>query len=295
MSKLLFWLLAWGGRPFGGIRPRRLTHWAAKKAYGTARPVPSDFRWYRDRYGSEFLLHPHYYLDYNVIAFGTYDARLARLIERRVRPGMVCLDVGANIGVVALHLARRVGPSGAVHCFEPVPGICQRLREHVERNDLGSIVHVHPVALSDTDGKAVIHVADDFSANQGQSSLVNADRVRLPNPVTIPTMTLDEFVRREGLGRIDLIKVDIQGAEPLFLKGAAAALQRLRPDLCLEISPEDLAGLGQTSRDLLRQIEEMGYRVFRVTDGGDLGDRVRWDAVPADYADDLVFCTFREG
>ena len=151
MFKLLFWLFVYAGRPWGGIRPRRVTHWLARKAYGQSRPHRAEYRWYRDRYGAEFLLHPHFHLDYSIIAFGTFDSRLGQFIERQVGPGMTCLDVGANLGVFSLQLARKVGPAGVVHCFEPLPGIFQRLREHVEHNGFRQTVRAHQLALADRD------------------------------------------------------------------------------------------------------------------------------------------------
>jgi hypothetical protein len=75
----------------------------------------------------------------------------------------------------------------------------------------------------------------------------------------IVRMTQNEFVRCEPLNRIDIIKVDIQRAEPLFLRGGAAVSTEFRRDLLLEVSASDLAGMGLTSRDLLQRVESLGY------------------------------------
>lgn len=62
-----------------------------------------------------------------ILLDGTYDPVMHRVIERRISPGMVCMDVGTKLGEVALHMARRTGAAGAVYAFEPVPHVYQRL------------------------------------------------------------------------------------------------------------------------------------------------------------------------
>jgi FkbM family methyltransferase len=290
MYKSLFWLLSRLGRPFGGIRPRRMTYWVARKAFGSPVPAEGDLRWYTDRDGSRFLLHPYFVVDREIIAFGAYDAALFAFINRNVTPGMVCLDVGANIGAMTLPLARRVGRAGRVHAFEPVPHLHARLRLHVETNDLTETVRTHRLALSDRAGETTIRIADPSFPNQGQGSLVSTPDDPASVAIPIPCTTLDEFVRKEGLSRIDLIKLDIQGAEPLFLRGATRTLANLRPDLLVEISPTDLAGLGLTSRDLLRAVHEIGYDIHTLTNAGRVGPPVLAEAVPADYSNHAVLC-----
>jgi hypothetical protein len=60
----LYWLFVLVGRPFGGIRPRRITHWLQGRGFGAVKPATSDFRWYRDDDGHEWLLHPHFHIDH---------------------------------------------------------------------------------------------------------------------------------------------------------------------------------------------------------------------------------------
>ncbi len=229
-------------------------------------------------------------MDYSIIAFGVYDPMLANFIDKHIRAGMVCLDVGANKGIIGLYLARKAGPTGAVHCFEPVPALVRRLEQHVERNNLGSIVKIHEFALSNHTGKILMSITDQDNANQGTGSIVSNGDVRLSPQIDIKTMTLDEFALRTGLERLDFVKVDIQGAEPLFLEGGACTLRKFHPDLVMEVSPQDLAGLGKTSRDLFRQIEELGYRIFAIQNNGDIGVQLRPDQIAESYSSSGVFC-----
>jgi FkbM family methyltransferase len=293
MYKSLFWLLARLGRPFGGIRPRRFTNWVAEKAYGRFIPAESDLRWYEDRAGSFYLLHPFFLIDRQIIAFGAYDAQTVSFIDRYVRPGMTCLDVGANFGAITIPLARRVGPSGRVYAFEPVPHLFDRLRRNVEKNSYADIVRAHRIALSDRTGEVVMRMAEPGFPNQGMGSIVHAPLTEVAVEKSIATTTLDEFVRREKLDRIDFVKLDIQGAEPLFLRGSTTALREYRPDLLLEISPSDLSGLKLTGRDLLRQLEALGYGMNVLTPTGRIGHPVSADSIGEEFTSNAVLCRSR--
>ena len=148
LHQVAFRLLAWLGAPLGGIRPRRIYHWLAERAYAEPPSDAGEFRWHRDRWGHRFLLHPYYHLDRQIIAFGSYEPDALRLMHSRLEPGMVCLDVGANLGEITVNMAACVQPGGQVHAFEPVPEVAGRLRQHVAANGLDDVVQIHPVALS---------------------------------------------------------------------------------------------------------------------------------------------------
>ncbi len=287
ICRWLFWLLCAIGRPFGGIRPRRMCDRLGRLAY--SKP---EFAWVRNRWGAELYLTPFYHIDRNILAFGCYDPDLHRLLEQLLRPGMVCMDVGANLGEMTIHMAARVGSDGVVYSFEPVSRVRERLRKHVERNRVETIVRIIPAALSNQTGRTQIHCADASADNQGLASIVQPGSNALPLTEEVETMRLDDFVAREGVRRIDLMKVDIQGAEPFLLEGGARVFQTLSPDLLIEISPKDLRHARETSRDLIAKIEAYGYSVYR-TRRGRIGDRIRAARVGTSFHAPNVFCTKR--
>jgi FkbM family methyltransferase len=205
---------------------------------------------------------------------------------------MACFDVGANLGEVALHMARRVHPGGQVHAFEPAPPIFERLRLHVERNRLQAVLHAHPIALSDRTGPCTIAFPSADQDNQGLGSIVNLGLKSGAARATASATTLDEFVAGRGLTRLDLMKVDIQGGEPALLRGGRRTLTELGPDLLMEISPEDLRAAGSDSRELCRMLEEYGYRIHHLK-GGRIGSRIRADDVTPGFAATNVYCTRR--
>jgi FkbM family methyltransferase len=291
----MFWTLVWAGRPFGGLRPRRFTNLVAVRAYGDCRPEPSDFRWYRDKYGLEFSLHPHYLIDSQIITFGFTEESINNYIDRSIKPGMVCLDVGANIGIMSAHLAKKVRPDGVVHCFEPVPHIHRRLRQNIERNNLQGVARLHHVALSDKAGDITMRIADENLPNQGMGSLVSDQLEELVNAITIKSTTLDDFAENEKLDRLDFIKIDIQGAEPLFLEGGRKTIARFKPILLMEISPVDLAGIGLNSIDLLEKVESLGYdNIYELTATGRTGRKISSKQVRPNYYSVSVLCSMSQ-
>ncbi len=287
LSEIAFWGLVRLARPVGGIRPRRIYHWLARHAFPGV-----EFNWYSDAWGSVLLLSPHFALDRLIIATGSFDPDLHRFLEHRLRPGMICMDIGANIGTVTVHMARKVRPEGTVFAFEPIPHIYNRLLGNVAKNGLESIVRPYSSAVSNRDGVARISFATDSTENQGMASLVNLSNEVATFVSEVSTVTLDTFCRQEGINRLDLIKVDAQGAETLVLEGAASILNQMSPDLLLECSPIDLACIGKTAKDLCTILEGLGYAIYSLKRGG-IGERIYADRVAPDFTTDNVFCTKR--
>ena len=293
LHRAAFRVLCTLGAPVGGVRPRRLYHWLAQRGYGGTPVRASDFRWHRDRWGHRFLLHPFYFIDRQIIAFGSNHLDLLRFLRTLLRPGMICLDVGANLGQFTVHMASLVGPAGRVLAFEPLPHVAERLRGHVAANGVGDVVEIHGVALSNANGSCVFHHGDAQIENQGLASLLDQRHPDLSQQTEVETVRLDDFVERHGIARIDCMKIDIQGAEPLLLEGAARTLTRMGPDLFVEVSPLDLRPLGLTPSDLLGRLEQLGYRMFEIA-GGRLGLALRASDVSPDYYATNVYCTKRD-
>jgi len=280
----LFRILTTVGRPVGGLKPRSVTNWVGRKAYQGTLPGAVPHQWVRDRRGDRFYLNPFFLIDRQVIAYGDYDAPLHRFIDRHIQPGMVCFDVGANIGLMSVHMARRVGPTGAVFSFEPVPTVHQRLEQHIQANQYEGRAHLHRVALSNADGKAEIHYGNEDWTNHGMASLVAKNHRNVQQTCMVETSTLESFVERHRVERIDFIKVDIEGAEPLFLEGAREVLRSMKPLLSIEVSAGGLSSLTDYGpRDLVKALEDLGYDLFEVGTNGDRGRRIDHNSIPEDY------------
>lgn len=284
MYRSLFKLLVAAGKPVGGVRPRRLYDWLGRLAHKEA-----QFDWFKNRWGAHLFLSPHFHIDRNILVFGCYDEDLHLALESLLKPGMVCMDVGAHFGEVAFHMAQKVGPSGEVYAFEPEPSLYERLIKHAERNERKMRVCTVPMALSDRSGSATLYAASEDADNQGLGSLMNG-RPQLRRQVTVQTTTLDAFVKQQKIERIDLIKVDIQGAEIRFLRGGHETFRRMKPDLLIEFSPDDLKASGKNSRDLFEVLETYGYQLFRMKQG-EIGARIDGRTIKPGFSAPNVYCT----
>lgn len=289
MYRFLFWILAKIGKPVGGIPPRRILHWLARRAYGNTTPQKDEYRWHSDRCGNLLLLHPHYFIDYSIIAFGDFEPTLHRFIKRHVKPGMFCFDIGANIGSVSLHLARAVGHAGTVYCFEPIQYVFDRLMVHIRANKLNDVIQPYRLALSNKTGTDQIWCMDNTHPNQGLASLVLSEDPDLVQTCSVSVITLDEFVKSHNIDRIDFMKVDIQGSEPHLIEGGRETLARLQPSLCIEVSPTHLMAAGSNSRSLLLALEELGYALFELNRDGRRGQRISHTTVPYDYYNTAIY------
>src|SRR5262249_27450038 len=134
--------------------------------------------------------------------------------------GGAFLDIGAHAGYFSLLASDRVGPSGRVYAVEPNPVTFASLERHLARNHAGN-VRATMCGLADAPGVIALHTPPsrlDYNATM----LPRADWTR----VEVPARTLDDCAREWGMARIDLMKIDVEGAEPLVLAGGAGTLAR---------------------------------------------------------------------
>lgn len=281
----IFRLLSMLGRSFGGIRPRRLEHVLASRGYPILRET--DFFWIRDRWGSQMRVNPFFLIDREIVWAGAYQDSLHRLIEKVVRPGMICFDIGANIGSIGLHLGRKVGNDGHVHAFEPAPSVVSRLQANVDRNEMQAVISIHEIAIASHTGTMTLSHAKPTEINHGMGTVTATAHTFLSERKEIPAMTLDDFVRENDIPRLDFLKADIQGAEYGMLQGARDSLSKFKPLLVLEVSPEDLAVGNITPADLLCLLTELGYQARTFDSRGNFGNRLTALEVSG-YVGDIV-------
>ena len=168
---------------------------------------------------------------------GDYEPATRASCLRVLGPGMVFLDIGAHVGLFALPAAKVLGEQGIVHAFEPNPDNRAMLEANVLTNRLNN-VWVHAEAICDQVGKAVLSCS---SFNTGDHRLAD-----MPSrtSVEVDTTTVDSWCRRHEV-HPDVIKMDVQGAEPQVIAGMQELLQGERPlHVFLEFTPSLLKSAG---------------------------------------------------
>jgi FkbM family methyltransferase len=200
---------------------------------------------------------------------GEYEPPLIRFLQTHSTDGWTCFDVGANVGAVALALAKYVGNSGRVFAFEPGPPNIARLRSNFELNpSLLNRAEIVGCGIADLAGELWWAEED---GNPGNALL--SDRGTHKIPVT----TLDSFIAKRGIGRVDFVKIDVEGMEFQVMRGAADTLRRFRPAIYFETLPRYVnSAKGATFDDIQKLlVGEFGYGLYRLNNSGDLSPVVR--------------------
>ena len=200
---------------------------------------------------------------YYLVAENINDAE-ASLCEAYLRPGDIAIDAGASYGTLTMTMARSVGPSGRVYAFEPAPHPRALLLKAVSCNNFTQ-VQVVPCALSDRAGVAQFQF---LPRRSGSSFLSFADAPGADDEereiIRVRITTLDQFFKG-SFPRIRLIKLDVEGAEPLVLRGSRGLLQA-SPELVLitEVCPENLSRFGVGVSEYLEMIQSFGFQIYSI-------------------------------
>jgi FkbM family methyltransferase len=159
-----------------------------------------------------------------------YEAATTRYLAGHLAPGNVFVDVGANTGYFAMLAAARVGATGRVMAFEPNPTVFAQLQKHVTLNGFESRVTAAQMALSDAPDSAARFFISQDRANSGLSSLTPPAETLavggLSEAHTIPVRvdTFDNWFASSGLDHVDLMKIDVEGAEARVVAGMRGSL-----------------------------------------------------------------------
>lgn len=187
-----------------------------------------------------------------------YEPETTAFFVRHLKPGDVFVDIGANHGYFTMLAASIVGPNGRVDAFEPNPRVFAQLEAHARINRFDRTVALHACALADRAETGARLYVSQVESNSGLSSLTPnqaaLDAGGLSEAGTVPVVvdTFDAWLATSGHSRIDLVKIDVEGAEARVLAGMSAALRSGRiAALVIETSPGGPAD---------RRLVDAGYR-----------------------------------
>lgn len=146
-----------------------------------------------------------------------HDPEVAEFLRQHIQPGMTCLNIGANVGIMTLQMSRWSGPTGMVIAFEPNPFARASLEHHVAINDFSHRVRIEPFAVSNAVSSAPMFVdGDDGMGRLGEPNQLLNNRTQ---QVDIHTITLDAYCSSRGVTP-NVIMMDIEGFEIEALEGA---------------------------------------------------------------------------
>jgi len=178
---------------------------------------------------------------------GYYEYQKTNLFKKMVKPGMTILDIGTNKGYFSLLSAKKMDDDGQVLSFEPHPKNCYWIKKSISVNGYKSI-KLFQVALSNKNGEMRLFVG----AKSGHHSLVRNQEL---GSIAISTRKLDDILAEQKISKVDLIKIDVEGAEIQVLEGANKLLAQQSPKLLIDIHDID-------RKKLFRILEKFGFKIF---------------------------------
>lgn len=190
-----------------------------------------------------------------------YEPELSYL-KMILSAGNTFIDVGANIGIYTLAASKIVGETGRVLAFEPSAQSSPLLAKNIALNGLKN-VHTFPVALAQKNGRAWLHRGPNPTLNS-----FGKDPSWKEDGEEVVTETLDQVLRKAHIDRVDVIKMDVQGAEELVLRGARNTVTSVHPVVIFEVWPEGAMLLGLSPYGPWNLLESIGYQFFATDRGG---------------------------
>jgi FkbM family methyltransferase len=184
----------------------------------------------------------------------------------------MAFDIGANVGAFTCLMASL---GHTIHSFEPIPETFCRLKNNVKSNRLLDRAHLNCLAVGKEQGLVTFHIAENAAATNrmvlpGESRANNASSTQL-----VATISLDDYCDRQGIKRVDLVKLDVEGMEPYVLQGANALLkERKVAAFLIEICPVNLRAVGLSPAELYREFETARYSPYGLNDDGRPGAKL---------------------
>lgn len=240
------------GRIVGGEWALRTVIWFTK-VLGLKNQVDLDLGRYKvclDLYDPRMLLVP------NELVSGNSDTGI---LKHFLSAGDTFVDVGANHGSFSISAAELVGSNGLVVAIEPQPRLAWLIDKSLQVN-ARSKYEVHPIACGDLNGHTDFYIPSGTSGSAGVFPEFSATAPHRKVSVTIKRFD-DAMDWRKFPGRV-FIKLDVEGSELAFLRGASTMIRVRRPNLMLEINPSSMEAAGVTGNAMVQYLEELGYQSF---------------------------------
>lgn len=233
-----------------------------------------------DRHGIRYHLDLNEGLDFSIYLLGAFEPGTRKTLQKLVKPGDAVFDIGANIGAHTLTLAQCVGPSGRVYAFEPADFAFEKLRRNLALNpDLQARTLPAQLLLAATPTERPQQEIYASWPLERVDSVHPKLRGRLVSARLAAVNTLDAFVTRQAIRRLDLIKIDVDGHELPVLQGAVDTLRRFRPVLVMEMSPYIHAEFQHNFAEFVDLLKNVGYSL----QNADNGETVPLDAAQLEH------------
>lgn len=187
-----------------------------------------------DYEGGKLQINTSYFLEWVTFFKGHYELEITNLINSRISAESVSVDVGANVGIHSIEMAR----GRKVYAFEPNPHMLKRLEKNLELSSISNVV-CENVGLSDRRRTSKFYLPGKDESNKGIASIFKGHSATLTEEVTIELFTLDEYAKANNFSQLDFIKIDTEGNDFRVILGGAETIKKFRPSILFEYAADD--------------------------------------------------------
>ncbi len=218
-------------------------------------------------------IYTHDIIGRDIYVKGMFEKAECMFVTNFLKEGMTFFDIGANLGQYTLLGAKRVGSNGRVHSFEPSSRMFSELNFNVSLNGFSNSCILNNVAVSEKEGIGKLSKYE--AGGEVYGSLGNQNWAESSKPLVgheeVKTTTLNVYIKEHNISHVDLIKIDIEGAELLALRGANQLLNRPdAPTIVLEMADITTDGFGYKAIEIWDYLESFGYRMYCFNNKGNI-------------------------
>ncbi len=240
-----------------------------RKAYRLlVKYFPKELRlWQTEIDGTKYLVWLNEDIGKKMVLTRAFEKNETLALQHMTKPADICVDVGGNVGYYSLNFSRWCG-DGHVHAIEPLKRNFLVIELAVLINKIRNIT-VYRYALAAAEGNATMEVPDEDGA---YAHLKIVDEKSVSDEL-VEMLTLDSFLERHSIARVDMLKIDVEGAESMVLHGAAKLLSdeaRKPRVVMIELVNEYLRRFGSDAPAVIRLMEGYGYVPYHASAGGKL-------------------------
>jgi len=197
------------------------------------------------------------------------DEPAQQLLYKMVQPGMVIIDIGANIGATALNFAKKVS-DGKVFSFEPSPYNYQKASKNISLNSFSNITLINQ-GLGNEKTTAFLYNVNPN--NRGMQRLLNVEGENTAYEKTaVEIDTLDCSMQKFSIPKPSLIKIDVEGFEYKVIQGGKETISKYRPALFIELDDNNLREQGNTANELVQLIQQLQYKIINAATGNPVNE-----------------------
>jgi FkbM family methyltransferase len=207
-------------------------------------------------------------IDFSIYLLGAFEPGTQKTLQKLVKPGDTVFDIGANIGAHTLDMAKSAGRFGKVYAFEPSDFAFAKLKRNLALNsELQSRTYPRQILLAASFAEPPEREIYASWPLRSDGTVHPKHRGRLVTVEHATVEALDDFVNREGITRLDLIKIDVDGHELPVLQGASETLRRFQPTLVMEMSPYIHAEFHHIFGEFIEVLKNFGYSLSDADSG----------------------------